>query len=162
MRGLNTPWFPNQKMNEIAASSDGARIGTSARLRSSALNGMQLRVRAYANVKASGNVIAVTRAETQRLFQIEVSSAGVRMYVSKFARPTKSPARFSMLLARIVAMGATRKIASATPATRRSALPMRSVQCTRSLRARAVARVADASDASAIWLTAPRRREVVL
>src|SRR6186997_848807 len=113
MSGLKMPWLPNQKMNEIAARSDGARIGTSARFRSSVLNGMQLRVSAYANVNASGMVTAVTSAETQTLFQIDFSSAGVRKYDSKFARPTKSPARSSTLYARIIAIGASRKTASA-------------------------------------------------
>ncbi len=65
-------------MKEIAARSDGARIGTRAMLRSSRLKRMQLRVRAYANVNASGIVASVTSDDTQTLFQIERASAGVR------------------------------------------------------------------------------------
>ncbi len=43
---LSSPWLPNHWMNEIAASSDGARIGVSAMTRNSARPGMQERVSA--------------------------------------------------------------------------------------------------------------------
>ena len=64
-------------MNEIADSSEGASSGISAILRNKVLKRMQLRVSAYANVKAAGTVISMTSPDTHTLFQIDCDSAGV-------------------------------------------------------------------------------------
>ena len=64
-------------MNEIAANSDGARIGVSAITRNVPLNGMQLRVNAYANVNASGMVMPVTASAIESVCRIDCRRAGV-------------------------------------------------------------------------------------
>ncbi len=74
---MSRPCVPNHWMNEIAASSDGARIGVSAMTRNVRLNGMQLRVSAYAKVNASGIVMAVTASATDAVCRIDCCSAGV-------------------------------------------------------------------------------------
>ncbi|MNT63127.1 hypothetical protein D3C72_2009140 [compost metagenome] len=60
----------------MADNSEGANSGSKVMVRSSPLNGMQLRVSAYANVKASGNTMSVTSADTQTLFQRLWRNAG--------------------------------------------------------------------------------------
>ena len=63
-------------MNEIAASSEGARIGISAMLRHKPLNGMRLRWIAYAKRNASGTVTNVVIAAKVSEFCVDTTTEG--------------------------------------------------------------------------------------
>jgi hypothetical protein len=56
-------------MSEMAESKEGAKSGMRLIDRKMVLPGMQLLVKAYANTKAKGNTMKVTKPETHTLFQ---------------------------------------------------------------------------------------------
>ena len=64
-------------MSEMAESKEGAKSGMRLMARKMVLPGMQLLVRAYANTKANGTTMNVTKEETQMLFQRLCNKEGV-------------------------------------------------------------------------------------
>ena len=63
----------------MAESKEGAKSGMRLMDRKMGLPGMQLLVKAYANTKASGSTMRVTKPETQTLFQKLCNKEGVWM-----------------------------------------------------------------------------------
>ena len=123
---LSRPCVPNHWMNEIALSSDGARIGVSAITRKKPRQGMQERVNAYAYMNANGTVTPVTTVAIHSVLTIDCRSAGVSKYCWNCSRPTNAPSLSCTLLTRIMKSGANRNSASAaqhatsSPCARRS------------------------------------------
>ena len=77
---LSMPWLPNRYTSAMPGSSDGTRIGIIVIEWNSPLNGMQLRLSAYAKVNAMLTVITVVSDAMNRLLPIECDSAGVPKY----------------------------------------------------------------------------------